>query len=204
MSISRDVELESQLDSTWVNFRVVVLSHGDYRLYHIPLRSSDKGIDVMHKLKKTLLTSRGWWTSKFMKIVPFLRPVVYNATMYPVPIEAISQDLPCTVDIGAKHRCHVLTRALYNPRELPAECDFVTSYRRFAAIVEAPGTIQPRDVLLILLELDKVMFSATVLLALTFSIICGVVAGILWKSLDVGLGVFGAIIGVVARSEVWL
>lgn len=41
------------------------------------------------------------------------------------------------------------------------------------------------------------MLLAVVLLALSFSIACGVVAGVLWKSLDTGLGVFGAVIGVV-------
>ncbi|TFB06746.1 hypothetical protein CCMA1212_000359 [Trichoderma ghanense] len=201
MSISRDAEWESRLDATWIDFRVVVLSHGENLLYHIPLRSSDEGIDVIHKLKKTLGTSCGWWKNKFMKVVPFLSSVVYNATMCPVPIEAISQDLPCTVDIGAEYRCHVLTRALHNPRELPADCDFVTSYRRFTAVVEAPGTLRARDVLLIRLELDKLMLSAFVLLALVFSIVCGVVAGISWKSLDTGLGVFGAVIGLVSDSS---
>lgn len=53
MSVSRDAEWESRLDATWIDFRVVVLSHGENLLYHIPLRSSDEGIDVIHKLKKT-------------------------------------------------------------------------------------------------------------------------------------------------------
>ncbi|KAL6791624.1 hypothetical protein J3E68DRAFT_43083 [Trichoderma sp. SZMC 28012] len=113
-----------------------------------------------------------------------------------VPIEAISQDFPCIVDIGAEHRCHVLTKALHNPTEFPAGCDFVTSYRRFTALVEAPGSLRARDVLLIRLELDKLIFSAFVLLSLILSIICGVVVGFCWKSLDTGLGVFGAVIGV--------
>ncbi|PTB69230.1 hypothetical protein BBK36DRAFT_1167088 [Trichoderma citrinoviride] len=199
MSLSWDVELESQFETTWINFRVVVLSHGDYLLYHILLRSSDKGIDVIHKLNNSLSASRGWWMNRLLKLVPFIRPVAYNAKMCPVPIEAISQDLPCTVDIGADYRCHVLTRALRNAKELPAGCDFITSYRRFAAIVEAPGTLRARDVLLIRLELDKLMLSAFVMLALVFSVVCGAAAGIVWKSLDTGLGVFGAVIGVVVR-----
>ncbi|KAL5089425.1 hypothetical protein Trisim1_005702 [Trichoderma cf. simile WF8] len=196
MSSSWDVEMEYQPEATWVDLRVVVFSHGNYLLHHVPLRSSDKGIDVMLKLKRSLLASRGWWTDNLIKIVPFLTPVVYNATMCPVPIEAISQDLPCIVDIGAEYRCHVLTKALHNPREFPAGCDFVTSYRRFTALVEEPGTLRARDVLLIRLELDKLIFSAFVLLSLILSIICGVVAGFRWKSLDTGLGVFGAVIGV--------
>lgn len=85
---------------------------------------------------------------------------------------------------------------MHNPREFPAGCDFVTSYRRFTALVEEPGTLRARDVLLIRLELDKLIFSAFVLLSLILSIICGVVAGFRWKSLDTGLGVFGAVIGV--------
>ncbi|KAJ4860214.1 hypothetical protein T069G_05202 [Trichoderma breve] len=196
MSSSWDVETGYQFEITWIDLRVVMFSHGNYLLYHIPLRSSDKAIDVMPKLKRSLLTSRGWWTDKLTKVVPFLTPVVYNATMCPVPIEVISQDLPCVVDIGAEYRCHILTKALNNPREFPAGCDFVTSYRRFTALVEAPGTLRARDVLLIRLELDKLIFSAFVLLSLILSIICGVVAGFCWKSLDTGLGVFGAVIGV--------
>ncbi|PTB77501.1 hypothetical protein M440DRAFT_1307307, partial [Trichoderma longibrachiatum ATCC 18648] len=197
MSISEAVEIESRHETTWINFRLVVLSHGDYHLYHVPLRTSDNAIDAIRKLKKAHVAARGWWTSEFMKFVPFMTLVVYNATMCPVPIEAISKDLPCIVDIAAKYHCHVLTTALHNPRELPAGCDFVTSYRRFTATIEAPGTIRAREVLLICMELDKPMLLAVVLLALSFSIACGVVAGVLWKSLDTGLGVFGAVIGVV-------
>ncbi|KAL7929513.1 hypothetical protein V8C35DRAFT_195643 [Trichoderma chlorosporum] len=196
MSSSSAVEAEYQLETAWIDLRVVMFSRGDYLLYHVPLQSSDNGIDVLLKLKRSLMTSRGWWTTNIMKVVPFLTPVVYNATMCPVPIETISRDFPCVVDIGAKHRCHVLTKALRNPREFPARCDFVTSYRRFAALAEAPGSSCARDVLLVRLEFDKLIFSALILLSIILSIICGVVAGFCWKSLDIGLGVFGAVIGV--------
>ncbi|KAL6690306.1 hypothetical protein J3F84DRAFT_389701 [Trichoderma pleuroticola] len=196
MSSSWDVETEYQSETAWINLRVVVFRHGSYLLHHVPLRSSDKAIDVILKLKRSLVTSRGWWTDNLVRVVPFLTPVVYNATMCPVPIEAISQYLPCVVDIGAEYRCHVLTKALHNPRVFPAGCDFVTSYRRFTALVEAPGTLRARDVLLVRLEFDKLILSAFVLLSLILSIICGVVAGFCWKSLDTGLGVFGAVIGV--------
>ncbi|KAF3075640.1 hypothetical protein CFAM422_001967 [Trichoderma lentiforme] len=196
MSSSWDVETGYQSETARIDLRVVVFSHGSYLLYHVPLRSSDKAVDVILKLKRSLLTSRGWWTDNLIKVVPFLTPVVYNATMCPVPIEAISQDFPCIVDIGAGYRCHVLTKALNNPREFPAGCDFVTSYRRFTALVEAPGTLRARDVLLIRVEFDKLILSAFVWFSLIFSIICGVVAGFCWKSLDTGLGVFGAVIGV--------
>ncbi|KAL6810757.1 hypothetical protein GGI42DRAFT_196322 [Trichoderma sp. SZMC 28013] len=196
MSSSWDVETEYQFETTWTDLRVVMFNHGNYLLYHVPLQSSDKATDAILKLKRSLLTSRGWWTDNLIKVVPFLTPVVYNATMCPVPIEAISQNLPCIVDIGAEYRCHVLTKALHNPTEFPAECDFVISYRRFTALVEAPGTLRARDVLLIRLEFDKLILSAFVLLSLIISIICGVVAGFCWKSLDTGLGVFGAVIGV--------
>jgi hypothetical protein len=84
MSSSWEVEMEDQFETAWIDLRVVMLSHGDYLLYHIPLRSSDKGIDVILKLKRCLVTSHGWRTNKLMKIVPFLTPVVYNATMCPV------------------------------------------------------------------------------------------------------------------------
>lgn len=80
---------------------------------------------------------------------------------------------------------------------MPARCDFVTSYRRFTAPDEAPGTIRARDALLVRLEFDKLVFSAFAVLSIVSSIICGAVAGICWKSLDTGLGVFGAAIGVV-------
>ncbi|KAL6810543.1 hypothetical protein V8C40DRAFT_129059 [Trichoderma camerunense] len=196
MSSSRDVETGHQFETAWINLRVVMFSHGNYFLHHVPLRSSDKGTDVMFKLKRFFVTSRGWWTENIIKIVPFLTPVVYNATMCPVPIEVISQDFPCIVDIGAEYRCHVLTSALHNPAEFPAGCDFVTSYRRFTALSEAPGTLRARDVLLVRLEFDELILSAFVLLSLILSIICGVVAGFCWKSLDTGLGVFGAVIGV--------
>ncbi|KAL7957010.1 hypothetical protein V8C34DRAFT_194394 [Trichoderma compactum] len=196
MSSSWDVETEYQSEAAWIDLRVVMFSHGNHLLYHVPLRSSDKAIDVILKLNKSLVTSRGWWTDNLIKAVPFLTPVVYNATMCPVPIEAISRDLPCIVDIGAEYRCHILTKALHNPREFPAGCDFVTSYRRFTALVEAPGTLRARDVLLVRLEFDKLVLSAFVLLSLILSIICGAVAGFCWKSLDTGLGVFGAVIGV--------
>ncbi|QYS99200.1 hypothetical protein H0G86_006347 [Trichoderma simmonsii] len=175
-----DVEMEYEFEATWIDLRVVMFSHGNYLLYHVPLRSSDKALEVMLKLKRSLLASRGWWTDSLIK----------------VPIEAISQDFPCIVDIGADHRCHILTKALHNPREFPAECDFITSYRRFTALVEAPGTLRARDVLLIRLEFDKLILSVFVLLSLVLSIVCGVVAGFCWKSLDTGLGVFGAVIGV--------
>ncbi|KAM6487869.1 hypothetical protein HDV62DRAFT_346209 [Trichoderma sp. SZMC 28011] len=180
MSSSWDVETGYQFETTWIDLRVVMFSHGNYLLYHVPLRSSDKALDVILKLKRSLLASRGWWTDNLIK----------------VPIEVISQDLPCIVDIGAEYRSHILTKALNNPREFPAGCDFVTSYRRFTALPEAPGTLHARDVLLIRLELNKLIFSAFVLLSLILSIICGVVAGFCWKSLDTGLGVFGAVIGV--------
>lgn len=47
------------------------------------------------------------------------------------------------------------------------------------------------------LEFDRLIFSAFATLSITVSIVCGAVAGICWKSLDTGLGVFGAVIGVV-------
>lgn len=78
------VETEYQLETARVYLRVAILSHGDYLLYHMLLRSSDKGIDIIRELKRSLVTSRGWWTNKLMKVVPFLTPVVYNATMCPV------------------------------------------------------------------------------------------------------------------------
>ncbi|KAK4071197.1 uncharacterized protein Triagg1_6228 [Trichoderma aggressivum f. europaeum] len=196
MSSSWHAETEYQSEIARINLRVVMFSHGNYLLYHVPLQSSDKAIDAMLKLKRSLVTSRGWWTDNLIKVVPFLTPVVYSATMCPVPIEVISQDLPCIVDIGAEYRCHVLTKALHNPREFPARCDFITSYRRFTALVEAPGTLRARDVLSVRLEFDKLILSAFVFLSLILSIICGVVAGFCWKSLDTGLGVFGAVIGV--------
>lgn len=84
MSSSWEVETEYQVETTWIDLRVVMFYHGDYLLYHVPLRSSDEGIDVILKLKRSLVASRGWWTNILMKVVPFLTPVVYNATMCPV------------------------------------------------------------------------------------------------------------------------
>lgn len=84
MSSSWDVETGYQFKTTWIDLRVVMFSHGNYLLYHVPLRSSDKALDVILKLKRSLLASRGWWTDNLIKVVPFLTPVVYNATMCPV------------------------------------------------------------------------------------------------------------------------
>lgn len=84
MSSSWDVEIEGQLETTGIDLRVVMLTHGASFLYHIPLLPSDKWMDVSLKLKKNLVTSRGFWMSKLMNAVPFLMPVVYNATMSPV------------------------------------------------------------------------------------------------------------------------
>jgi hypothetical protein len=86
---------------------------------------------------------------------------------------------------------------LRNPKEIPARCDFVTSYRRFTALEEAPGTIRARDALLVRLEFNKIIFLAFSTLSIILSIISGAVAGVYMQSLDTGLGVFGAVIGVV-------
>ena len=84
MSSSWDIETEDQSETARIDLRVVVFSHGNYILYHVPLRSSDKAVDVILKLKRSLVTSRGWLTDTLIKVVPFLTPVVYNATICPV------------------------------------------------------------------------------------------------------------------------
>lgn len=76
--------MEDQLETTGVDLRVIMLTHGDSLLHHIPLRPTDKWMDVFLKLDKTLVASRGFWTSKLVNVVPFLTPVVYKATICPV------------------------------------------------------------------------------------------------------------------------
>ncbi|RKL09688.1 hypothetical protein BFJ70_g16643 [Fusarium oxysporum] len=197
MSSSWEAEMGYYPEPARIDLRVVMPNHDDYLLHHIPLRSSDQGVDAMLKLTRALKASRGRLANWLMKVVPLLAPVVYTATLYPMPIEAISQDLPCAVNIETECRCHILTKALQNPGEFPNRGDFLASYSRFTAFDEAPGTTRARDVLLVRLELNKLILLAFVVLFIILSIICGVVAGICRESLDTGLGVFGAVIGVI-------
>ncbi|KAM0561939.1 hypothetical protein ACHAPJ_002380 [Fusarium lateritium] len=66
-----------------IDLRVVMPNHDDYLLHHIPLRSSDEGVNAMLKLMRALKASRGRLANWLMKVVPLPAPVVYTATLYP-------------------------------------------------------------------------------------------------------------------------
>ncbi|KFZ13079.1 hypothetical protein V501_03894 [Pseudogymnoascus sp. VKM F-4519 (FW-2642)] len=207
MSFSNPVRIDRYLGASAtitpiskVNWRILMPKHGDLNLHHLPLLSTDQGEDVFTKLKKEYDASQ----SLLKKIVPFLVPVVYAATLSPVKIEDISGPLPLIVDIDEKHRSHVLTNAMHTPDTLSRTADFLTSYRRFAVIQEAPGSICQRDALLIKLELHKVMLLMFLTISLLVSIGLGVMAGLLRHNVDSGLGVWGAILGVVGIVEGFL
>ncbi|POR33114.1 Uncharacterized protein TPAR_06689 [Tolypocladium paradoxum] len=166
------------------------------------LASSDRGSDVVRKLVKYYEETQ-WRMCWLIKAVPFMLPVVYTVTLSPVPIEDISRHVPCVADVdAAPSRCHVLMRALRDTRSLPDTADFVASYGRFAVVYETPGSVRTRDTLLVRLDLNKLLvFVAT---SIILSIGFGVLAGICQKSLDTGLGVFGAILGVIGIVEGFL
>ncbi|KFY13399.1 hypothetical protein V491_06405 [Pseudogymnoascus sp. VKM F-3775] len=204
MSFTSPVRIDSYLKApatitliSKVNWRILMPKHGDLNLYHLPLLSTDQGEDVFAKLKKEYDASRSW----LKKIVPFLVPVVFTAILSPVRIEDISGPLPLIVDIDEKHRSHVLTNALHTPNTLSHTTDFLTSYRRFVVIQEAPGSICQRDALLIKLELHKVSLLIFSTISLLVSIGLGIIAGMLRHNVDSGLGVLGAILGVVGIIE---
>jgi hypothetical protein len=120
-------------------------------------------------------------------------------TLSQAPIEDISRDVPCVVNVDtAPSRCHVLTRAVRDTRSLPDTADFVASYGRFAVVYETPGNVRTRDALLVRLELNKLTLLVFVTTSIILSIGIGVLAGIYRQSLDTGLGVFGAILGVIS------
>ncbi|KAH7120390.1 hypothetical protein B0J13DRAFT_680667 [Dactylonectria estremocensis] len=175
--------------------------HGYYFLHELALLSSDRGSDVVRKLVKYYEETQ-WRMSWLIKAVPFMLPAVYTVVLAPVPIEDISRDIPCVVDVdAASSRCHVLTRAVRDTGSLPDTADFVLSYRRFAVVYEAPGKVHIRDALLVRLELNKLILLVFVATSIILSIGFGVLAGIYRESLETGLGVFGAILGVIGIVE---
>jgi hypothetical protein len=197
--------------------------HGYYFLHKLTLLSSDRGFDAVRKLVEYYEGSQGWFMSWLIKAVPFMLPVVYTVTLSPVrpcmiaedmlhieriltssqvPIEDISRDVPCVVDVdAAPRRCHILTRAVRGTGSLPDTADFLASYRRFEVIHETPGNVCTRDAFLIRLELHKVILLVFVTASIILAIGLGVLAGICQQSLETGLGVFGVILGVISMVE---
>lgn len=98
-------------------------------------------------------------------------------------------------------RCHVLTKGVRDAESLPDTADFVASYRRFEVVYETPGNVRTRDALLVRLELNKPMLLVFVTMSIILSIGFGILAGICRQSLDTGLAVFGAILGVIGIVE---
>lgn len=68
-----------------VYWRVLIFKHGDLYLHHLEVTCAD-GAAVLLKLKMKVNASRSLWK----KLVPFLVPVVYMATISPVstPLKA--------------------------------------------------------------------------------------------------------------------
>ncbi|KAJ8130922.1 hypothetical protein O1611_g2706 [Lasiodiplodia mahajangana] len=202
--IKMDLPLEpSNADSVISNidWRLVMTKNDDYFLHKLTLLSSDRGSDVIRKLIKRYEESQGRHMSWLIKAIPFMVPVVYTATLSPTPIEAISQSLPCIVDIKAKHRCHVFTHALRKPGYVPDTADFLTSYGRFAVVDEARGNTCARDALLVRLELNKTMLLVFAASSIILAVILGVLAAVCRQSLNIGFGVFGGIVGVIGVME---
>ncbi|KAM6516678.1 hypothetical protein FALCPG4_014853 [Fusarium falciforme] len=178
--------------------------HDYYVLHELALSSSDRGSDVVRKIVKYYEETQ-WRMSWLIKAVPFMLPVVYTVTLSPVPIEDISRDGPCVVDVDATpSRCHVLTRAVRDTGVIPDTADFFASYSRFAVVYETPGNVRTRDALLVRLEPNKLILLVFVTTSIILSIGSGVLAGICRQSLETGLGVFGAILGVIGIVEGFL
>jgi hypothetical protein len=203
-----------------IRWRVVMTDkHGDYFLHELELLSSDRGSDVVRKLGKYYEGSQGWLSTA----VPFMLPVVYTTTLSPVrpcinaedvlhigriltlsqvPIEDILRDPPCMVDIEASpSRCHILTKAIRDTGSLSDTADFIASYSRFAVVNETTGNIRTRDALLVCLELNKLILLVFITVSILSSAGFGALAGICRHNLDTGLGVFGAILGVIGIVE---
>ncbi|KAF5529030.1 hypothetical protein FMEXI_14397 [Fusarium mexicanum] len=83
MSSSWEAEMGYYPEPARIDLRVAMPNHDDYLLHHIPLRSSDEGVDAMLKLMRALKAPRGRLANSLMKVVPLLAPVVYTATLYP-------------------------------------------------------------------------------------------------------------------------
>lgn len=65
-----------------IKWRLLIKVNGDAYLHELILLSSDRGPDVAVKLVRKYKSSQSW----FSKAVPFLVPVVYRASLSPVPL----------------------------------------------------------------------------------------------------------------------
>ncbi|KAI0386356.1 hypothetical protein F5Y04DRAFT_290028 [Hypomontagnella monticulosa] len=196
--------MSHNLASTPIDWRLVQLKNDACFLRHLALQSSDTDAVIIQKLLRTDAESRGRVISFLAKAAPFMARVVYVATLSPVPVEDLRRGLPCLVDIDTEHRCNVLTKACQSPENVPNTANFFVNYRLFEVIHENPESIRAGDALLVRLEVQKVVLLMFLFAAIIFSAVCSVVAGVCRQSLDTGLGVFGAVLGVIGIVEGYL
>lgn len=84
MSATSQIITPYHLQETQTFLRVVIAKHGDYLLYHAPLRSSEQVADIIIKLKDIIKVSHGKLMSLILTMAPFITPVIYTATISPV------------------------------------------------------------------------------------------------------------------------
>ncbi|KAH6975188.1 hypothetical protein BKA56DRAFT_688856 [Ilyonectria sp. MPI-CAGE-AT-0026] len=177
--------------------------HGDHLLHELPLLPSDRGSDVVRKLIKYFEETHRL-TSWLIKIAPFMRPAFYRVALSPVPIENISRNFPCAVNVETVlGRCNILTIAARGTG-CSLSTDFPTLHLQVAVMDEMSGSVCPRDALLLCLEPNKSTLIVCIITSILLSIGFGVLAGLCQESLDTGLGVFGAILGLISIVEGFL
>ncbi|EXJ63779.1 hypothetical protein A1O7_00114 [Cladophialophora yegresii CBS 114405] len=187
----------SNINATYrIRWRLLICQTEAFYLHEVPLLSTDRGPAVVETLLHQSLRSESW----LAKAVPFMIPAAYTAVLAPVPVELLS-DLPCLVDVETQQYSHVLTTALRQPSQFPATAQFLTSYARFAITPEPRNNAISRDAILIKLQLSKLTLAAFLAITLTVSVVAGVVAGVARHSVDLGLGVFGALVSLVGIVE---
>ncbi|KAH8685099.1 hypothetical protein BGZ61DRAFT_534286 [Ilyonectria robusta] len=177
--------------------------HGDHLLHELPLLPSDRGSDVVRKLVKYFEETHRL-TSWLIKIAPFMRSAFYRVALSPVPIEDISRNFPCAVNVEAVlGRCNILTIAARDTG-CSLSTDFLTLHRHVAVMDEMSGSVYTREALLLCLEPNKFTLIVFIITSILLSIGFGVLAGLCQESLDTGLGVFGAILGLIGIVEGFL
>ncbi|EXJ73490.1 uncharacterized protein A1O5_03251 [Cladophialophora psammophila CBS 110553] len=179
-----------------IKWRLLIHRTGAFYLYEVSLLATDRGPDVVERLFRGYRRAE----SLLAMFVPFLIPTLYMAKLAPVTIETLAS-FPCLVNVDTQPYSHPLTTALPHPTYLPATPLFLPSYARFAVIPEPPDNTISRDAILVKVRLSKLALLVFLTLTFAASVIIGVVAGVVRHSLDLGFGVFGAIVTVVGLVE---
>lgn len=121
-----------------------------------------------------------------------------------VPIEDISRNFPCAVNVEAVlGRCNILKIAARDTG-CSLSTDFLTLQRQVAVMDEMSRSVYTREALLLCLEPNKFTLIVFIITSILLSIGFGVLAGLCQESLDTGLGVFGAILGLIGIVERFL